>query len=212
MMRPPMSPDARRFLAGASALLFLSVSVVAPAAAQAPAANGNTAAEVGAAVGKDPDKVVQIVVDAVVSHPPNAAAVIVAAAVGALSPAQRKAMAPSVVGAAIRALPGADRIPLAPGCACAAIRVIPSSEHREVVPPVIVAAVNAASEARPRIRQCATDEAPALASEINALVAALAAPLPLVDADATTGSPLPGGSLGRDALGQQRCASPPCPG
>jgi hypothetical protein len=199
----------------ASALLALATVAgpmlsTPPGQAQTPAEDPGIQA--AAAVAGDPDRAVQIVVDAVARNAPKEAPAIVAAAVGALSPAQRKALAAAVVGSAIRALPAEERVAYAPGCACAAVRSIPPLEQREVVPPVVVAAVNAAPEARPRIRECAIDAAPAVASQINAVLAAAAAPLPLVDADATTGSPLPGTSLGQDALQRQRCASPPCPG
>ncbi|HET7875183.1 MAG TPA: hypothetical protein VFN71_06615 [Methylomirabilota bacterium] len=201
---------------GLASVLLALATVAGPmlsaARGQAPAPGEDPAAQVAAAVTRDPDRAVQIVVDAVARSAAKEAPAIVAAAVGALSPAQRKAFAPAVVGSAIRALPAEDRVGLAPGCACAAVRSIPPLEQREVVPPVVVAAVNAAPEARPRIRECAIDAAPAVASQINAVVAAAAAPLPLVDADATAGSPLPGNSLGQDALQRQRCASPPCPG
>lgn len=207
-----MRAEIRRFLVAVLALAAMVWPAGAPALAQGPGGPGDLVAEVGSAVAKEPDRSVQIVVDAVASHQPKDAPVIVAAAVGALAPPQRKALAPAIVAAAIRALPSVDRVPLAPGCACAAIRVIPKLEQREVVPPVVAAAVNTAPEARPRITECAIDAAPGLVAEINAVVAAAAAPLPLVDADATTGSPLPGGSVGRDALDRLRCASPPCPG
>jgi len=197
--------------AGAALLVALWAGT-GRAGAQAAPPSGDVATEVAAAVSKDPDRAVRIVVDAVAGHTPEQAAAIVDAAMRALSPAHRKALAPSLVAAAIRALPTADRLPQAPACACAAIRAVPPLEQREVIPPVAVTAASVVPEARAKIVECALAAAPDLARVINAAMAAAVAPLPQVDADATTGSTLPDGSVGRDSLVPMRCASPPCPG
>ena len=139
------------------------------------------------------------------------AAPLVAAVVGILQPADRRALAPSVVTSAIAALAVPDRTPFAPAVACAAVRAVPAPEQPGVVPAIVSAAVALAPLARPQIVACAIAAAPALVAAINdAAGGALAAQL---EAASSPPTPLPGNSIGLDStLGpRQSCASPPCP-
>ncbi|PYM43454.1 MAG: hypothetical protein DME16_22580 [Candidatus Rokuibacteriota bacterium] len=196
----------------AGLVLTLAAWSFATAGAQPPApAAPLSTAEVVRSVEANPAGAPQATAQAVAAGRSEDAAPLVAAVVGILQPADRRALAPSVVTSAIAALAVPDRTPFAPAVACAAVRAVPAPEQPGVVPAIVSAAVALAPLARPQIVACAIAAAPALVAAINdAAGGALAAQL---EAASSPPTPLPGNSIGLDStLGpRQSCASPPCP-
>ena len=182
----------------AALVLTLAAWSFATAGAQPPApAAPLSTAEVVRSVEANPAGAPQATAQAVAAGRSEDAAPLVAAVVGILQPADRRALAPSVVTSAIAALAVPDRTPFAPAVACAAVRAVPAPEQPGVVPAIVSAAVALAPLARPQIVACAIAAAPALVAAINdAAGGALAAQL---EAASSPPTPLPGNSIGLDS-------------